>query len=257
MPGYFHFCAHEQFPPDDLLRQAVEAERAGFDGIGCSDHLQPWWEGGQSGHAWVWLGAAAQATEQVPIGTGVTPPGPRYHPVLIAQAWATLETMFPGRPYLGFGSGESLNESPLGADWPPVGQQIERMEEALELIHRLFDGERVDHDGAHFSTKGAYLHTRPARRPPIYVSAFGPQAAGVAGRWGDGLWTLADPEQAPKVIGRELLVGGTVEVTHRRPPTRGRRRLTTGVVGELGPISTSLMANRGPERVQFRSNTRR
>ena len=197
---YFHFCAHEQFPPDDLLRQAVEAERAGFDGIGCSDHLQPWWEGGQSGHAWVWLGAAAQATEQVPIGTGVTPPGPRYHPVLIAQAWATLETMFPGRPYLGFGSGESLNESPLGADWPPVGQQIERMEVALELIHRLFDGERVDHDGAHFSTKGAYLHTRPARRPPIYVSAFGPRAAGVAGRWGDGLWTLADPEGAPEVI---------------------------------------------------------
>jgi coenzyme F420-dependent glucose-6-phosphate dehydrogenase len=148
----------------------------------------------------VWLGAAAQATERVPLGTGVTPPGPRYHPLLIAQAWATLETMFPGRPYLGFGSGESLNESPLGADWPPVGQQIERMDEALELIHRLFAGERVDHHGAHFSTKGAYLHTRPERRPPIYVSAFGPQAAAVAGRRGDGLWTLADPERAPKVI---------------------------------------------------------
>jgi coenzyme F420-dependent glucose-6-phosphate dehydrogenase len=76
---YFHFCAHEQFPPDDLLRQAVEAERAGFDGIGCSDHLQPWWERGESGNAWVWLGAAAQATERVALGTGVTPPGPRYH----------------------------------------------------------------------------------------------------------------------------------------------------------------------------------
>jgi coenzyme F420-dependent glucose-6-phosphate dehydrogenase len=120
--------------------------------------------------------------------------------VLIAQAWATLERLFPGRPYLGFGSGESLNESPLGADWPPVEQQIERMEEALELIHRLFDGERVTHHGRHFRTKGAYLHTRTERRPPIYVSAFGPQAAGVAGRWGDGLWTLADPERAPEVI---------------------------------------------------------
>src|SRR5438309_2882741 len=200
MTRYFHFCAHEQFRPDDLLRQAVEAEHAGFDGIGCSDHLQPWWEPGESGHAWVWLGAAARATERVPIGTGVTPAGPRYHPVLIAQAWATLEVMFPGRPYLGFGSGESLNESPLGADWPSVGQQIERMEEALELIHRLYDGERVDHRGKHFSTKGAYLHTRPERRPPIYVSAFGPQAARVAGRQGDGLWTLADPERTPKVI---------------------------------------------------------
>lgn len=197
---YFHFCAHEQFSPDDLLRQAVAAEQAGFDGIGCSDHLQPWWEPGESGHAWIWLGAAAQATRQVPIGTGVTPAGPRYHPMLIAQAWATLETMFPGRPYLGFGSGESLNESPLGAEWPPVGQQIERMEEALDLIHWLFEGGRVTHRGRHFSTKQAFLHTRPERRPPIYVSAFGPQAASVAGRWGDGLWTLADPERGPKVI---------------------------------------------------------
>jgi coenzyme F420-dependent glucose-6-phosphate dehydrogenase len=197
---YFHFCAQEQFPPDDLLRQAVEAEEAGFDGIGCSDHLQPWWEGGESGHAWVWLGAAGQATAKVPIGTGVTPAGPRYHPVLIAQAWATLETLFPNRPYLGFGSGESLNESPLGAEWPPVGQQIERMEEALEMIHALFAGKRLSGQGRHFSTDGAYLHTNPGRRPPIYVSAFGPKAAGVAGRQGDGLWTLADPENAPEVI---------------------------------------------------------
>jgi coenzyme F420-dependent glucose-6-phosphate dehydrogenase len=199
-PRYYHFCAHEQFPPDDLLRQAVEAEAAGFDGIGCSDHLQPWWEPGESGHAWVWLGAAAEATSRVPLGTGVTPPGPRYHPVLIAQAWATLEVMYPGRPYLGFGSGESLNESPLGADWPSVGEQVERMEEALELIHRLFAGERISHEGRHFKTKKAYLHTLPERRPPIYVSAFGPRAAGVAGRLGDGLWTLADPDMAPKVI---------------------------------------------------------
>ena len=197
---YFHFCAHEQFPPEDLLRQAAEAEAAGFDGIGCSDHLQPWWEGGESGHAWVWLGAAGQATQRVPLGTGVTPPGPRYHPVLIAQAWATLERLFPGRPYLGVGSGESLNETPLGAEWPPVEQQIERMEEGLELIHRLFAGEHVTHEGRHFRTKDAYLHTRPERRPPIYVSAFGPKAAAVAARQGDGLWTLADPEQAPRVI---------------------------------------------------------
>ncbi len=197
---YFHFCAHEQFTPQDLLRQAVEAEQAGFDGIGCSDHLQPWWEGGESGHAWVWLGAAAQATNRVPIGTGVTPAGPRYHPALIAQAWATLECMFPGRPYLGFGSGESLNESPLGAPWPAVGEQIDRMEEALEIIRGLFDGERLSRRGSHFATDAAYLHTRPDRRPPIYVSAFGPQAAAVAGRRGDGLWTLADPESAPEVI---------------------------------------------------------
>jgi coenzyme F420-dependent glucose-6-phosphate dehydrogenase len=197
---YFHCCAHEQFPPDDLLRQAVEAEAAGFDGIACSDHLQPWWEPGESGQAWVWLGAAGQATQRAEIGTAVTPPGPRYHPVLIAQAWATLERMFPGRPFLGFGSGESLNESPLGAKWPSVGDQIERMEEALTMIHALFRGERVTRSDGHFPAQDAYLHTRPDRRPPIYVSAFGPQAAAVAARWGDGLWTLADPESAPNVI---------------------------------------------------------
>src|SRR3954469_21986176 len=197
---YFHFCSHEQFPPEALLEQAVAAERAGFDGIGCSDHLQPWWEPGESGHAWVWLGAAGQATARVPIGTGVTPPGPRYHPVLIAQAWSTLERLFPGRPFLGIGSGESLNESPLGAEWPPVDDQIERMEEALELIDRLFDGERVTHAGKHFSTKEATLHTRPERRPPIYVSAFGAQAATGAGRWGDGLCPRADPESVPETL---------------------------------------------------------
>jgi coenzyme F420-dependent glucose-6-phosphate dehydrogenase len=198
---YFHFCAHEQFPPDDLLRQALEAERAGFDGIGCSDHLQPWWEGGESGNAWVWLGAAAQATERVALGTGVTPPGPRYHPAVIAQAWATLEVMYPGRPYLGFGSGEALNEAPLGQGWPPVGQQIERMAEALEMIRALWDGKRLSNKDGHFPTDGAFIHTLPEdRRPPIYVSAFGPQAAKVAGRLGDGLWTLADPEAVPEIL---------------------------------------------------------
>ncbi len=197
---YLHLCAHEQFPPDDLLHQAVAAERVGFDGIGCSDHVQPWWEPGESGHAWVWLGAAAQATERGCFGTAVTPPGPRYHPLLIAQAWATLEIMFPGRPYLGIGSGEALNEAPVSGEWPSVGEQIERMEEALEIIHALFEGERLTAAGTHFTTEGAFLHSRSERRPPIYVSAFGPRAARVAGRHGDGLWTLADPEKVPGLI---------------------------------------------------------
>jgi coenzyme F420-dependent glucose-6-phosphate dehydrogenase len=197
---YWLGLAHEQFPPEDLVQQAREGERAGFEGIACSDHLQPWWEPGESGHAWVFLGAAGQATEKVALGTAVTPPGPRYHPVLIAQAWATLERLFPGRPFLGIGSGESLNESPLAAIWPPVSEQVERMEEGLEIISRLFDGERLTYDGRHFETDEAILHTRPDRRPPIYVSAFGPEAAKVAARWGDGLWTLADPESAPDLI---------------------------------------------------------
>src|ERR671917_2621123 len=130
---YFFGASHEHFPPEALLEQAVAAERSGFDGLSTSDHLQPWWEPGESGHTWIWLGAAAQATS-LPLGTGVTSTGVRYHPALIAQAWATLERMFPGRAFLGIGSGEALNEVPIGDEWPSPKDQIARMDEALSLI---------------------------------------------------------------------------------------------------------------------------
>lgn len=198
---YFFQASQEQFPPESLLAQAVAAERAGFDGISTSDHLQPWWEPGESGHTWPWLGAVGALTERVPIGTGITPPGKRYHPAMIAQAWMTLERMFPGRPFLGTGSGEALNEVPLGDEWPSVPDQIARMEEALVFIRRLWDGETVTEEGRFFTLRDCKLHTLAERRPPIWVSAFGPVAARVAARQGDGVWTLADPELAPKVIG--------------------------------------------------------
>jgi coenzyme F420-dependent glucose-6-phosphate dehydrogenase len=200
MSRYWVQLATEQFAPSELVVQGTAVERAGFDGLNVSDHFQPWWEPGHSGQAWTLLGAIGQATDEVPLGTGVTAPVHRYHPAVVAQFASTLEELFPGRAFLGIGSGESLNESPCGMDWPPVREQVSRMEEALELIGALFDGERVDHDGPFFRTKAAYLHTRPERRPPVYVAAFGPRAAGIAGRLGDGLWTLADPESAPGLI---------------------------------------------------------
>jgi len=197
---YWTQLATEQFAPSELVPQARAAERASFDALNVSDHFQPWWEPGHAGHAWTILGAIGQATERIPIGTGVTAPVYRHNPATVAQFVATVEELFPGRAFLGIGSGESLNESPCGMDWPDVGEQVERMEEALEIIDRLLDGERVDHEGRFYRTKAAYLHTRGKRRPPIYISAFGPRAAGVAGRFGDGLWTLADPESAPELI---------------------------------------------------------
>src|SRR4051812_1567467 len=200
MTRYFMGVSQEEFPPEDLLRQAVAAEKAGFDGISSSDHLQPWWQGGESGHTWPWLGAAGQATSIIPLGTGVTSTGARYHPALIAQAWMTLERMFPGRMFLGIGSGESLNETPIGDDWPTPGDQVERMEEGMELIRRLWDGETVTSRGRFYATKDARLWTRAERQPPIWVSAFGPEAAAVAARWGDGVWTLADPDQVKTVV---------------------------------------------------------
>jgi coenzyme F420-dependent glucose-6-phosphate dehydrogenase len=197
---YWVQLATEQFPPSELVDQAIEAERAGFDAVNVSDHFQPWWEPGHSGQAWTLLGAICNATERVGVGTGVTAPVYRYNPAVVAQFAATVEELSPGRGFLGIGSGEALNEVPCGMDWPDTGEQVRRMEEALEIIDRLLDGERVDHHGEFFRTRGAYLHTRGARRPPVYVSAFGPDAAGVAARRGDGLWTLADPESAPGVI---------------------------------------------------------
>jgi coenzyme F420-dependent glucose-6-phosphate dehydrogenase len=198
--NYWIQLATEQFPPSELVDQAVEAERAGFDAVNVSDHFQPWWEPGHSGQAWTLLGAICHATERVGVGTGVTAPVHRYHPAVVAQFAATVEELSPGRGFLGIGSGEALNEVPCGMDWPGTGEQVRRMEEALQIIGRLLGGERVDHHGQFFRTKGAYLHTRGERRPPVYVSAFGPDAAGVAARCGDGLWTLADPESAPELI---------------------------------------------------------
>jgi coenzyme F420-dependent glucose-6-phosphate dehydrogenase len=135
----------------------------------------------------------------VQLGPAVTPPGARYHPALIAQALATLERLFPGRAFAGIGSGESLNESPVGGEWPDPEEQLAMLEEALEIVRRLLDGERLTREGR-FPMNDAVLHTRPERRPPLYVSAFHEGAARVAGRHGDGLWTLADPEQAPPLI---------------------------------------------------------
>jgi coenzyme F420-dependent glucose-6-phosphate dehydrogenase len=200
MTRYFYGAAQEEFSPEDLLRHVTHAREAGFEGISTSDHLQPWWEPGESGHAWMWLGAAGQAVPDLPLGTGVTATGARYHPALIAQGWMTLERMFPGRPFLGIGSGEALNEVPVGDDWPSVGDQIARLDEALGFIRRLWDGERITEQGRFYTLRDCKLHTLADRKPPIWVSAFGPKAAGVAGRHGDGLWTLPDPESTPEVI---------------------------------------------------------
>ena len=177
------------------------AEQAGFDGISASDHLQPWWEPGESGHAWVWLAAAAQATERIPFGTGVTPPGARFHPALIAQAWMTYERMFPGRPYLGIGSGEALNEVPVGDDWPSPADQIARMDEALDHHRPAVEG-RDDHPGGPL-LPAARLQAAHAGRPPPADLGVRVRAAGGRGRRPLGRRVVddqPDPESTPEVI---------------------------------------------------------
>jgi coenzyme F420-dependent glucose-6-phosphate dehydrogenase len=210
---------HERFSPTQLLEQAVAAERAGFDAICCSDHLAPWWEPREGtpascGNAWVWLGAAGQATERAALGSAVTALTHRYNPVVVAQQVATLEALCPGRAFLGVGSGEAMNEVPAGMRWPPVEEQLARTEEALQIIARLLDGETVDFGGRYFSAKAARLYLDFDRRPPIYMSAFGPEAAAIAGRLTDGIWTLADPQKAPAVI---AAYRGAAEQAGREP----------------------------------------
>jgi coenzyme F420-dependent glucose-6-phosphate dehydrogenase len=208
---YWFSASHEMFPPSELLDQAQAAAQAGFDGIGCSDHFAPWWPDGQSGNAWVWLGAAGHAVPRLPLGTGVTALVHRYHPAVVAQAFMSLEELFPGRVFLGAGSGEALNEVPCGADWPSIGEQIERLDQALDVITRLWAGETVTADHGWFAVKECKLYTRARSRPRLYVSAFGEEAATVAARRADGVWTLGDPESTPEVFEAYRSAGGDGE----------------------------------------------
>ena len=212
MTEFWFAASTEEFLPTDMVDQATAAEQAGFDGIATSDHFAPWWPDGRATNAWVALGAIGQATSKGPLGTSVTPIVHHYHPGLVAQAFMTLEALNPGRVFLGAGSGEALNEVPLGLDWPSPDEQIERLDHGLEAIRRLWDGETVTMDAGWFRLKEAKLYTRARNRPKLYVSAFGPKAAEVAARHGDGLWTLGDPEQAPEVIEAWRSAGGEGEV---------------------------------------------
>src|SRR5690625_933365 len=137
-------ASSEQFSPQDLIAYIQQAEEAGFDSVFFSDHLQPWrHHGGHAPAALPWLGAAVASTERVTIGTGVLTPTMRYHPALIAQAFATLGCLAPGRVILGVGTGESMNETPLGIDWPAGRERRARLREAIELIRTLGNEERV------------------------------------------------------------------------------------------------------------------
>jgi coenzyme F420-dependent glucose-6-phosphate dehydrogenase len=243
---YWFAGSTEEFTPPQLLEQARAAEVAGFDGLGVSDHWAPWFPEGQGSQAWITLSAIGQRTTK-PIGTGVTPIVHHYHPGVVAQAFMSLESLYPGRVFLGAGSGESVNETPLGLDWPSVAEQQERLEQGLEAITRLWGGETVTMDAGWFRLKDAKLWTRAPSRPKLYVSAFGPQAAQIAARWGDGLWTLGDPGQAPEVIdayreacanaGREpgeiILHSGMAWAADRDEAIRGARRWKPTQLPEL------------------------
>lgn len=182
----------EQFGPRELLDFGILAEEVGFDSVVVSDHFQPWrHHGGHAPFSFAWLGALGQRTSRVRMGTSVVTPTLRYQPAIVAQAMATLGCLAPGRVFLGVGTGESMNEVPVGVTWPDQKERFARLREAVELIRRLWSEERVTFDGRHYHTVNATIYDRPAPPVGLYVAASGPAAARLAGRAGDGFITTS------------------------------------------------------------------
>ncbi|MEO8438571.1 MAG: glucose-6-phosphate dehydrogenase (coenzyme-F420) [Chloroflexota bacterium] len=210
----------EQFPPRRLLDLAVAAERAGFESVWTSDHFQPWRHtDGHAPNALVWLGAAAQATERVTLGTSVLTPSFRYNPAVVAQAFATLGCLAHGRVILGVGTGESLNEIPVGIEWPDQSERFARLKESVTLIQQLFREDLVSFEGEYYRTRHATIYDRPDDPVPIYIAASGPAAARLAGRIGDGL--ICTSGKGPELY-TETLLPAVVEGAEKagRDPSR-------------------------------------
>jgi len=174
----------EQFGPKELLDLGIEAEQAGFDSVFVSDHFQPWRHtDGHAPNCFAWLGALAARTERITIGTSVLTPTFRYHPAVVAQALATIGCLAEGRRVvLGVGTGESLNEVPLGVEWPDQKERFARLKEATELIRQLWTGEFITFDGQFYKTKSATIYDRPKDPVELWIAASGPAAARLAGR---------------------------------------------------------------------------
>jgi len=196
-------CSHESYQPEDLVEQAVAAEAAGFDAVLGSDHFHPWVDDtSAAGFVWSWLGAVAVKTQNVLLGTAVTSPLFHYHPALVAQMAATVDRLADGRLWLGVGTGEALNERPLGFPFPGYAERQSRMQEALEIMHRLLAGEKVTFDGEYYNAVTAKLYSPPKGSVPILMAAGGPKSAAFAGTYADGLITsVKDPaDTCAKVI---------------------------------------------------------
>ncbi|HYZ25233.1 MAG TPA: glucose-6-phosphate dehydrogenase (coenzyme-F420) [Rhodopila sp.] len=178
----------EQFAPRRLLEFSVIAEQSGFDSVFVSDHFQPWKHtDGHAPSALAWLGALGASTQRIVMGTSVLTPTFRYHPSVVAQAFGTLGSLFPGRVILGVGTGEGLNEVPsTGMVWPEMKERFARLREAVSLIRRLWSEDHVTFEGEYYRTQDATVYDKPGAPLPIYVAGAGPMIAKYAGRAGDG-----------------------------------------------------------------------
>ena len=179
----------EQFDPRELVEIAVLAEQAGMDSATVSDHFQPWrHDGGHAPFSLSWMTAVGERTERIQLGTSVLTPTFRYNPAVIAQAFATMGCLYPGRVFLGVGTGEALNEIATGyaGEWPAFKERFARLRESVRLMRALWTGETTSFEGDYYTTKDAFLYDVPEGGVPVYVAAGGPVVAKYAGRVGDG-----------------------------------------------------------------------
>ncbi|MEX2654887.1 MAG: TIGR03557 family F420-dependent LLM class oxidoreductase [Acidimicrobiia bacterium] len=190
MTKFAYFCGHEQWQPEQLVRHAVLAEEAGFDMVVVSEHFHPWVDDkSAAGFAFATIGAMAQATSKLEFATGVTTPLWRFHPGVVAQAAATLDRLSGGRFNLGVGTGENINEGPLGYTFPAYKERAARMTEALEIMRRLLDGEKLTYDGEYYQTDRARLYSPPIGSVPLWLAAGGPKSAALAAEKAEGIIT--------------------------------------------------------------------
>src|SRR5919112_4126258 len=187
MASFGYTLSSEEHPPGQLVQNARRAEEEGFDFVSISDHYHPWVTAqGHSPFVWSVLGAVAASTERIEVGVGVTCPIMRIHPAVLAQAAATTSLLFDGRFFFGVGTGEALNEHILGHRWPRPEVRLAMLEEAVDVVRRMWTGETVDHRGDFYEVENARLFDPPEQPPPVIVSGFGPQAIELAARIGDG-----------------------------------------------------------------------
>jgi TAT-translocated FGD2 family F420-dependent dehydrogenase len=208
--------SHEQFPPPALVANGCAAEEAGFDGVWTSDHFHPWQDNeGHSGQAWLTLSALGQRTRSVTMGTAVTCPTYRYNPAIVAQAFATLGLLYPGRVFLGVGSGEALNEVPAGGGFGDFEERASRLAEAVGLIRELWTGQWVTHHGRFYSVDQAHIYDLPTQPVPLYLAGSGRKSARLAGECGDGWITDAqsgrDSARMRVLVEHFVVVGGKAD----------------------------------------------
>ena len=239
-----YFAITDAWTPTGCLQQAIAAEKIGFDSLWVEDHLIAMPGGTECNFAWTVMSSALQATKRVPFFTGVTAPIMRYHPAIVAQAFATMGAMYPGRVGIGVGTAEPPNEMAVyGGEWPSNSTRLEMLEEALTIMNRLWtSAEPISFAGKYYTLNNAVLLTRPKEKVPVYVSAIGPRAANLAGRLGDHVISLANN---PRYVKED-----SGPPWNRAPESRARIRTPWNV------LDTFLMSTTRIKRSSLRTCSR-